>query len=266
MKKPLVVIKLGGSVITDKNKSRGVFRKAVVRRLAQEIVEARKKKDFDLILVHGAGAYAHYLTKKYRISEGFLGDKSAWGYAHIKNELFKLNNLVWTEALKAGLAVCTIQPSAVVFTDDQTIKSFDTRLLDSLLRMGITPLFLGEDSIDKSRGIAILSGDSIISYLGRKYKADKIIFVSDVDGVYDKNPKVNKDAKLIKEVNNKNFRKVIESMEKFNKNDTSGEMKGKLLAIKATLPGTNVKIIGGFEKNSLRDVLLGGMWGTRINL
>lgn len=266
MKKPLVIIKLGGSVITDKSKKKGVFRKAVVGRLAKEIVEARKKKDFDLILVHGAGAYAHYLTKKYRISEGYLGDKSAWGYAHIKNELFKLNNLVWTEALKAGLAVCIIQPSAVVFTDNQKIKSFDTRLLDSLLKMGITPLFLGEDSIDDSRGIAILSGDTIISYLGRKYKANKIIFVSDVEGVFDKNPKVYKDAKWIKEVNNKNFRKIIESMERYNKNDTSGEMKGKLLAINKSLRGMNVKIIGGFAKGALRNSLLGRLGGTDVNL
>lgn len=264
MKKELVIVKLGGSVLTDKSKKKGAFRREVVRRLIREIVEARREKDFSLILVHGAGAYPHYLTSKYRIADGFQGAESAWGFAQIKKELFKLNNLVWSECQAAGLAVCTVQPSAVIITKNCQIKNFDTRLIEALLKMGITPLLMGDDTIDETRGMAILSGDKIMAYLVKRFGADKVIFVSDVDGVFDRNPKVYKDAKLIKEINNRNFDSIIDSMKAFNKNDASGEMKGKLLAIREELKGVEVKIVGGFSKSSLNLSLLGGDIGTRI--
>lgn len=264
--KDLVIVKLGGSVLTDKSKGRGAFRKGVVRRIAEEIVQARQKKPFDLILVHGAGAYPHYLTRKYTISEGFKDKNSAFGFAHIKKELFRLNNQVWAECLAVGLVVCTVQPSAVVFTSGGRINSFDVRLLESLISMGIVPLLMGEDSIDDKKGIAILSGDRIVAYLGKKYRAKKIVFVSDVGGVYDKNPKVYPDAKLISEINNKNFELVARGMKSFNKNDVSGEMKGKILAIKEDLTGLDVQIVSGFVKGALKNVLVGAKFsGTKFS-
>lgn len=266
MKRDFVIIKLGGSVITDKSKSRGGFRKRIVARLAKEIVDAKKKKDFDLILVHGAGAYAHFLTKKYRIAEGYLGRQSAFGYAHIKNELFRLNNLVWSECLRAGLVVCTVQPSAVIFTKGGRINNFDTRFIEALLKMGITPLLLGDDTIDETKGMVILSGDKTMAYLAHKFGAARVIFIADVEGVFDKNPKVYKDAKLIKEINKKNFKEIIDSMETYNINDASDEMKGKLMAIKEELKGREVQIVSGLRSGVLKKALLGNNPGTRVFL
>lgn len=251
-------------MITDKSKGRGAFRRGVVKRLVSEIVEAKKKKDFDLILVHGAGAYPHYLTTKYKLNEGFKGEKSAFGFSLVKNSLFKLNNLVWSECLKGGLNTCTVEPSAVVITRNGEIERFDTTFVEGLLKLGIVPLLMGDDALDKEKGIAVLSGDKTMAYLAKKFKAEKVIFVSDVDGVFDRNPKVYKDAKLIREINIKNFDRIINSMEVFNKNDASGEMKGKLLAIKERLLGVDVEIIGGFTVNKLKNSLLGNFSGTRI--
>lgn len=266
MKKDLVIIKLGGSVITDKSKGRGAFRKVVVRRLVGEIVEAKKKKDSNLILIHGAGSYPHFLTMRYQLGRGYLGAESLEGFSRVKLELSRLNSLIWAECLKAGLAVSTVSVSAVILTKNGKIKSFDTHIIEKLLKLGITPVMHGDDTIDSVKGIAVLSGDRIVAYLAKKFGAKKVIFVSDVDGVFDKNPKVYKDAKLVKEINNRNFDSVINSMEVFNKNDASGEMKGKLLAIGEELSGFKVQIIGGFSKTSLGTVLVGKESGTTIFL
>lgn len=264
MKRNLVIIKIGGSVITDKSKKKGIFRNSVVSRIAKEIAEAKKKKDFDLILVHGAGAYPHYLTSKYKISEGLVGPKSVFGFAHIKNELFKLNNLFWSEFLRVGLAACTVQPSAIITTENGKIKTFNINIIKSFLKMGISPVLMGDDSLDKAKGIMILSGDQVVSYLGCKLKANRIIFVSDVEGVFDRNPKKYKGAKLLRKINNENFKKVIKRSESFNKYDVSGEMKGKLLAIREELVGVEVEIVSGLKKNAVRDTLLGKNIGTKI--
>lgn len=266
MKKPLYIIKLGGSVITDKSKGKGAFRKQVVKRLVREIVEAKKKKEFELILVHGAGAYPHYLTTKYKLNEGFKGKKSAFGFSLVKNSLFKLNNLIWIECLKGGLNTCTVEPSAVIITRNGEIEHFDTTFVEGLLKLGIVPLLMGDDALDIEKGIAVLSGDKTMVYLAKKFKAEKVIFVSDVDGVFDKNPKVYKEAKLIREINSKNFNEIISSMVVFNKNDASGEMKGKLLAIKERLLGQEVLLLNGFIDRALIKGLFGEFMGTKISL
>ena len=171
--KPLYIIKIGGSLLTDKSKTKSKFRKKIVSSIIKQIVEAKKPKNFNLILVHGAGAYPHFLTTEYGINDGFKGPKSAEGFVRIKNELFKLNNYFWDECIKAGLNVCTVQPSAVIFTENGQIRSFDTRLIDALLSMEIVPILMGDDSIDSKKGISVLSGDKIVAYLAKKYNAKK---------------------------------------------------------------------------------------------
>ena len=264
--RPLYIIKIGGSILTDKSKTKSKFRKKIVSSVINQIVEAKKQRNFDLILVHGAGAYPHFLTTKYKINDGFKGPKSAEGFVHIKNELFKLNNYFWDECIKAGLNVCTVQPSAVIFTENGMIKSFDTRLIEALLSMEIVPILMGDDSIDSKKGISVLSGDKIVAYLANRYKAKTVIFVTDVDGIFDKNPKIHKDAKLIKLIDQENFKKTLSDIEIHNVYDASGEMKGKLLAISRDLPNFEVQIVNGLKSGFVQRAIAGNRVGTLVTL
>lgn len=255
----LIVIKLGGSVITDKSKSHGVFRKKVVERLAREIFQAKKQKDFDLILVHGAGSFGHPIAKKYNLHTGYLGSKSSEGFVLTKKAMFDLLLLIWESLSKAGLNSCVVEPSAVIVAEGGRIKTFNTEFIENLLGKKIIPVLFGDAVVDKKMGFSIISGDLMVSYLAKKFKSDKVIFVSDVDGVFDKNPKVYSHAKLIGEVNEKNYKKIIKNMEIYNKNDISEEMKGKLLAIRKNLVGTKVEVINGLKPNFLLNSLKNGL-------
>lgn len=252
----LVIIKLGGSVITDKSRPRGFFRRKVVERLALEIKQVKKKKDFDLIIVHGAGSFGHPLANKYRLQNGYLDSKSSEGFSLTKKAMFELTLLIWKVFAEKGLISCVVEPSAVIIGSKARIISFNTDFIDNLLSKGIIPVLFGDAVFDKKMGVSIISGDLMVSYLAKKFKADKVIFVSDVDGIFDKNPKVYRNAKLVKEINEKNWHQVMENMEVFNKNDVSGEMKGKIEAIKRGLSGINVEIINGFKSKKLVDSLL----------
>lgn len=238
-------------MITDKSKSRGIFRKKIVERLAKEIKEAKKVRDFDLILVHGAGSFGHPLAKKYNLHKGYFGSKSSEGFALTKKAMFELSLLIWEVLCKVGLVSCIVEPSAVIVADGGRIKTFNTKFIENLLDKKIIPVLFGDAVFDEERGVSIISGDLMVSHLAKKFKAEKVIFVSDVDGVFDKNPKVYKDAKLIGEVNENNYKKIIKNMEIHNKNDISGEMKGKILAIRDELGKTRVEIINGFKSDSL---------------
>ena len=54
----MYLIKLGGSIITDKSK-KYTYKKEIVDRLSSELKKANK----EYILVHGAGSFGHILAK-----------------------------------------------------------------------------------------------------------------------------------------------------------------------------------------------------------
>ena len=62
-------MKLGGSVITDKRSQTPKCRRKNIHRIAEIISKSNKK----IIIVHGAGSYAHPLAKKYKINKGLDG-------------------------------------------------------------------------------------------------------------------------------------------------------------------------------------------------
>lgn len=265
MKRELVIIKLGGSVVTDKSKSRGVFRRRVTARLAQEIAKAKRQKNFDLIIAHGAGSFGHPIAAKYHLDKGYLGSESAKGFALCKKAMFELSLLVWEELVKAGINASIVQPSTIMTTSDSKILKFDTNFIKALLTKKIIPILFGDVVIDTKRGFSIVSGDKMVAYLAKQLKASKVIFVSDVEGVFDKNPKVFGGARLISEINNKNYKQIISNMVAHNKNDVSGEMRGKILTVKRELGSFNVSVVGGFSKGKVLTTLAGDKVGTRLN-
>lgn len=251
-----MVTKLGGSVITDKTAKKGLFRKNVVERLAREIKTAKDRGKFSLILVHGAGSFAHPIAKKYRLNEGYLDTKSSEGFAKTKIGVLELNLLVLKELERAGLAVCIVESSAVIRANSGRIKEFDTKFIETLLAQDIIPLLSGDVVIDEKMGFSIISGDQIVASLAKRFGAKKVVFISDVDGIFDKDPKVYPNAKLMPEINNRNYRNIIKNMKVKNKKDVTGEMKGKILSIKRELEGVKVIITNGQKrKNVLKSLV-----------
>ena len=257
----LTIIKLGGSVITDKNK-KGLLRKSVLKRLAGEIATAKNKKKFKLIIVHGAGSFGHPIAKQYRLNEGFLNNKSIEGFVKTKQSL----NLLTSEVFKyfsEKVQCCLVQPADIVLTSKDKIVHFDTKQISYLLDYDITPILWGDVVFDIKKGFSILSGDKIVAYLAKKFKADNVLFISDVEGVFDKNPKIYGDAKLIKVINGNSLARIKTQQTK-NRIDVTGEMKGKILDIKINLQGVPVQVLSGLKMGNLDKAVVQGLGGTRL--
>src|SRR5665648_133187 len=62
-----VILKLGGSAITDKGAHEGVVKEADLLRIAREVSGFRGK----MIVVHGAGSFGHVYAKKYGLDRNF---------------------------------------------------------------------------------------------------------------------------------------------------------------------------------------------------
>ena len=256
----LVVIKLGGSVITDKKKEKS-FKKKTVARLGKEIVKALSEKEFDLIIVHGGGAYGHMSAEKYGLSTSGVSGNQV-GAEETNKEMDELVSLVISTLKESDLKVIPIRPDTKV--DSGGIVSMDLSEFNEVIKSGKVPVIGGFVARDVSGGYRILSGDTLVPYLAKEFKAGLVIVGSDVDGIYADNPLTNKNAKLIPKINHNN-------VNSFNIGDSggvdvSGGMRKKVdELLELAKYGVESQIINlnkeGLLRNALNDV---SVIGTKI--
>ena len=75
-------------------------------------------------------------------------------------------------------------------TENGRIKTFDDTVIETMMKMGFTPVLYGDAVLDEKMGFTILSGDQLVAYLAIKFKAEKIVIGVDTDGLYDADPKL----------------------------------------------------------------------------
>ncbi|APG63389.1 glutamate 5-kinase [Sphingorhabdus lutea] len=76
-----------------------------------------------------------------------------------------------------------------------------TATLDRLLSLGVIPVVNENDSV-ATYEIRFGDNDRLAARIGQAAEADLVILLSDVAGLYDKNPDSHKDAKLLKNITN----------------------------------------------------------------
>ncbi len=264
MQKKLVIIKLGGSIITDKSKSTPTPRLENINNLSSEISELYKSGRYKFILVHGAGSYGHPIAKKYSLHLGMKTEEQSMAFSEINQIMLDLNKIIMESLIKYHLPVVNFIPHTFISQSAGKLRGFDYQLIKAALFKNRIPVLYGDCVLDNKWGCSILSGDTIVSYLAKKLTAKKIIFMSDVDGIYDSDPKQNPQAKLISQINNNNLSEVLQGLTLNNKFDVTGEMKGKILRIKQDLREIEINIVNGLKTDSLEKVMLLNQIGTRL--
>jgi isopentenyl phosphate kinase len=189
------IVKLGGSVITDKSRP-FTARKSVLRRLAKELAAAKRP----LVIVHGGGSFGHPLASKYEIAKGYKNKGQLMGFSHTRRAMEKLNAHVVEALQEAGLAAVAIQPSACAVVRGGRIVSIELQPVKKMLSLGLVPVLYGDAVVDHKKGMCILSGDQITARLAKELGASRVILGADVDGVYTSDPKSGGKAKLLKKI------------------------------------------------------------------
>lgn len=265
----LVIVKLGGSVITYKDSQTPRARDNVIKRLAREAGEILNK-GYKLIIVHGAGSFGHPLAKKHQLHKGMQTDEQKKGYSQTVANMLELNGIIVRELIECGVRAVGLPPHAFTMQSAGKFKGFDCAVIEGYLRLGLVPVLFGDGVLDDQWGCSILSGDVIVPYLAKKLKTQRVVFLSDVDGIFDSDPKLDKNAGRIQEITNKNLKQVLRilgnSAGRGNRADVTGEMQGKILAIKERLSGIEIYVTNGLKKERLIKAVEGDEVGTRIRL
>ena len=220
--KDLIVLKVGGSVITDKKSEKPKANLKNINRIAEEISEAYASGKFDLILVHGAGSYGHQIVKKTGIDKGIKNDEQRVAFAETQRLQNDLNSIVTKALIKNDVPAMPLQASAHAIMRAGRLVKFDLEATRGFLRSGLVPVFYGVPAFDTEQACSILSGDQITPYVAKELYARKIIHGTNVDGIFTADPNKDKSAKLIPLIREENFEKISSWMSGSSAVDVTG--------------------------------------------
>ena len=240
----IIVIKIGSSLLVDGNKK---IRKKWLSSFAKDIQKLKSQNK--RIIIVSSGAIALGCKKMNYIKKNLKLDKSQAIASIGQIELMNLFSQIFSKY--------KINISQILLTLDDTEerrRSINAkRTFENLFQLGYIPIVNENDTIATSE-IKYGDNDRLASRVAQITTADTLILLSDVDGLFTKNPKTFKDAKLIKKVNN--FNKDIKSINTKGSNEYgSGGMSTKIEAAKiCNLAGCNMIIANGLYLNPISQI------------
>ena len=258
----LAVLKLGGSVITHKEKPLTPNLEAI-ERLSSEISRAKAEQ---LILIHGGGSFGHPLAKRYAIKEGYKSKSQLLGFSKTRQAMTALNKLVVDALIRQNIAAVGLQPSAFIVTKSGRISIIEEHSVRHLLELGFLPVLYGDAVSDLDLGFTILSGDQLTASLAVRFDARQIIVGIDVDGLYTADPKSDSSAKLIRCLTLKELKRIRHKIGEAKVTDVTHGMFGKVSElIPAVEKGIPALIVNAAKPDNIYKALKGEeVTGTTI--
>ena len=236
----MILIKLGGSIITNKEKPLSARRKAI-----DNILNQIKRIREPMILVHGGGSYGHYWSVKYDMHTK-PAKYDMRGVSIVKNSMIDLNKIILNSAVKNRINAYCLPPTDFM-NGNKPIKN-KILTINEIAKSGLTPVTYGDALWFGKKKSYILSGDVIMTMIGKILKPRLSIFVLDVDGVYSNT----KSKKLIRD-----FKKEKPIISK-NKIDVTGGMTRKITeATNMSKSGLKVFFVNGNKPKRILDAVSG---------
>ena len=256
-----IVIKIGTSSITkqdcDSTKENCSIDPTFMESIAAQIFELRKRGKEVIVVSSGAigvGLYELGIAPKpreipIRQAAAAVGQSILMQY--------------WSEAFsKYGIKVAQILLTYDFYSDRVSYLNLRNSI-STLLEYGVVPI-INENDCTCTNEIEAIFGDNdkLSAMVASKIDADLLIILSDIDGLFDRNPKTHNDARLISLVE-----RITPEIESYGGDPTSfkgvGGMRTKIKAAKiCSMAGCYVLIANSEIKEVLLRVLSGEEIGT----
>lgn len=258
-----VLIKLGGSLVTDKGRARS-FRRATVQNIARQLAELLSALPETRIVVgHGSGSFGHFEAKQYNTAEGVYTADDRLGFARVGAVATELSQLILGEFLAVGLPAMRFQPSSMLVTRDRRLSALSVTPLQLALEQGLLPLVHGDIALDSRIGGAIMSTEALFAGLVEPLRTRRIILLGDVDGVLDAS------GAAIAKITPDSFQGVAPLLGGSSGVDVTGGMQQKVTEMIGLVQATadlEVVIANGNARDILLNLLVAGAAsGTRIS-
>jgi glutamate 5-kinase len=241
----IIVIKIGSSLLIDDNKK---IRKKWLSEFAKDIHDLLKQNK--KVIIVSSGAIAMGCRKLNLQKKSLKLDKSQAVASIGQIELMNLFSKIFDKSkINISQILLTLEDT------EQRRRALNAkRTFDNLFQLGFVPIVNENDSIATSE-IKYGDNDRLASRVAQISGADSLILLSDVDGLYTQNPKIYKNAKLLKEI--KNIDKDIEKIAtKSVSQHGTGGMKTKIDAAKiCQLSGCQMAIANGLLTRPIKKII-----------
>ncbi len=270
----LVFLKLGGSLITDKDRP-FTPRLDKLKQLADEIASSRTSGR-RLVLGHGSGSFGHAVAQQYGTREGLRPSPPApspeehgrgdyWkGFAEVWFQASQLNRFVMEALRAAGLPAIALAPVAAVTSREARVARWDLGPLRAALETGLLPVIYGDVIFDEARGGTILSTEDLFVHLARELRPNRILLAGLEAGVWEDFPTR---TRLVSRISLQSYETMQAGIGASSSVDVTGGMAakvGQMFELIRAVPGLTVRIFSAEEAGTLARALAGEAVGTEL--
>jgi len=184
----VILVKLGGSLITDKSGYEAV-RADVLARLAAELRDVAQELPSGLVLGHGSGSFGHAVATE----GGWSANGSSPSpevLARTQDAAARLHREVVAALLGAGLAPFSLAPGSLMLSSKGRVSSLNAEPLVRVIGSGLLPVLFGDVVIDTKDRARIFSTESVFlatvpTLLARGIRIRGAYWLGNTEGVRD---------------------------------------------------------------------------------
>jgi isopentenyl phosphate kinase len=174
------VLKLGGSVITEKDRAETIDG-AALDRTADAVADAISDPP-DLVLVHGGGSFGHHNAEDHGVST-ITGTHDAGAAMEIHGAMKTLNRFVLDRLHERDIPALPVHPFSTGARDVEGDLELPTRQVATMVEEGFVPVLHGDLIAHERKGATVVSGDELVVELGTALDAERVGLCSTVPGV-----------------------------------------------------------------------------------
>jgi isopentenyl phosphate kinase len=262
MMKKLIFLKLGGSLITDKDQANtALFDR--IDALAVQIVQFRSTfPDVQLLIGHGSGSFGHTVARQYQTRNG-VSDEEQWqGFAKVWQAARALNQIVIESFARYGLPVLSFPLSSMGMVDQTGSLRWPIEPIQTALHHSLLPIIYGDVVFSEPLGGTIFSTEEQFSALVPLLHPNEIFLAGIEPGVWLDFPHC---TQLIEKITPQSYPQFFDKITGSASVDVTGGMATKvqeMLALIQTDPDLQIHLFSGKEENAVFQALSGNLKGT----
>lgn len=240
----MIVLKLGGSVITDKDRVETVDEERL------DVLASALAGHEELVIVHGAGGFGHYHAANHGVSVT-EGTHDPEAVREIHGSMERLTSAVIDALAGEGVPALTVHPLSLAYRSRAGELGIPLGGIETMLEEGFVPVLYGDVLAHQGKGATIVSGDELVVALAEGLDAERVGLCSTVPGVLD-------DAgEVVPEI--RSYEEVAAYLGESDSTDVTGGMAEKVRALLEL--GAEASIFGPDEVDQF---LSDGSAGTTI--
>ena len=264
MSNETIFLKLGGSLITDKD-TPYTPRLDKLKSLAQEIKTTLDcRPNMNLILGHGSGSFGHTAAKKYGTRNGVQTNEQWHGFAEVRFQAAELTRYVMQALLEAEIPCIPFSPSASMVSTNRKVTTHNSLAIRKAMEAHLLPVVHGDVAFDEILGGTILSTEDVFAFLAEQFPPTQILLAGIESGVWEDFPAR---TKLVKEIKLEDYENMRAGIGGSASTDVTGGMKSKVEEMFTLIQKNkklSVQIFSAEENGFLTRALNGENVGTTL--